>query len=104
MTIPSFLIALIALAQLVIVGGILYLVTFIQRKTELQQQLYQRVMDKIVGLEPTGDIVTKQPNEATQEQNDFTPLDENVPWDIPGDVKIKVEGGDTLVPPGYEVN
>ena len=34
------------------------------------------------------------------DENDFE-LNENMPISLPPEVKIEVEGGDTMVPPGY---
>ena len=54
----------------------------------------------VVNAAPTE---TPAPNEATNIEEDVVPLDEQHPWSIPKDVKLEVEGGDTLAPPGYEV-
>ena len=44
-----------------------------------------------------------EPNEAAQQEEEVVPLDEQSPWHIPRDVKIEVEGGDSLAPLEYEV-
>lgn len=43
------------------------------------------------------------PNEATKEEEDVIPLDEQTPWQIPQDVKIEIEGDYSNVPFEYEV-
>jgi hypothetical protein len=48
--------------------------------------------------------LTPAPNEATIIEDESVPLDEQHPWSIPKDVKVEVEGGDTLAPPGFEVS
>lgn len=42
------------------------------------------------------------PNEVSQINRDEIEFDENVPFEIPKDVKFEVEGGDSHIPPGFE--
>ncbi len=48
------------------------------------------------------EIVVGSPNTVTKTDDETIPLSENMPWAIPPDVKIEVEGGDMLAPAGYE--
>src|SRR3990167_7925651 len=41
------------------------------------------------------------PNTVMKEDTDGIVFDENVPFDIPNDVKFEVEGGDSQVPPSF---
>jgi hypothetical protein len=43
------------------------------------------------------------PNEATQEEEQIVSLDEQTPWQIPRDIKVEVEGSESVAPLGYEV-
>ena len=43
------------------------------------------------------------PNEATKEEDEIVPLDEQSPWQIPEDVKIEIEGDSSNTPYEYEV-
>lgn len=42
------------------------------------------------------------PNEATKVNKDEVEFSENDPINLPPDVKIELEGGDSHIPPGYE--
>jgi len=41
------------------------------------------------------------PNELAEEENDFE-LNEQIFSNLPADIKVEVEGGDTQTPPGFE--
>ena len=103
MTIASIFIGLIFIVQIMTLASVLYLVRHIKSSESSSQKRFQRAMDKVVALEPSTSIST-EPNEASEKKDDGEMLDENVPWDIPDDVKITVEGGDSHTPPGYEVS
>ena len=45
--------------------------------------------------------ITTSPNKVKPEEDKEVPLSEEVPWEIPPDVKIAVEGGDTNKPYEY---
>ena len=102
MLIASILSALSLLTNLIVLFLIYSLVKRIKESEIKAQKRHQAAMDKIVGLVPIVPKANPAPNEAATEPEPEQVLDENVPWDIPDDVKITVEGGDTLVPPGFE--
>ena len=103
MLIASILLGIVFIVQIATLAIIIYLVKQIKTTESQNQKRFQRAMDKVVALEPPPSI-SNQPNEATEVKDDGQILDENVPWNIPDDVKITVEGGDSHTPPGYEVN
>ena len=45
--------------------------------------------------------IMTSPNKVTQKPDKTVPLGEEIPWNIPPDVKINVEGGDNNIPYGY---
>ena len=64
------------------------------------EQMDQR-MTKALVINPVQSAPS--PNEATQEDDEVIPLDEQTPWQIPQDVKVEVEGDTSNVPFGFEV-
>lgn len=42
-----------------------------------------------------------EPNQVSETENDIE-FDENIPMEVPPDVRIEVEGGDSNVPPGFD--
>ena len=102
MTIATIQFLVILTGQIVTLYFIMRLVERIDATEKRNQIRFQKYMDNIVALTPT--IVKPAPNEAVEVKDDGNILDENVPWNIPKDVKITVEGGDTLAPPEFEVN
>jgi len=101
MLIPSILFSLILATQLAILFYILRLGKKIKATEKNNQLRFQKSMDRVVALD-TKPKPVQSPNQALEQEEESTLLDENVPWEIPSDVKITVEGGDTLVPPGFE--
>jgi len=68
---------------------------------ELKEQ-YKEALNRIGALEIVK-ASPPSPNEATKKPAKQQILDENVLWNIPKDVKIAVEGGDSNIPPDFEV-
>jgi len=102
-----YIYAILAVLLLLNLGTIIYF-----------SYLFNRISKKTTGinkhLEHVDNTVTKtlvtnppvaapSPNEATQEDVEEVPLSEQSPWEIPNNIKIEVEGGDTFAPYGYEV-
>ena len=99
MQIATILLDIIPLINLFILVFILFqIVKFQKMETNKSKEIVQNV----VPLEQA-DAVVSSPNEASKKVKNTQILDENVPWDIPKDVKLAVEGGDTNTPPDFEV-
>lgn len=45
----------------------------------------------------------QSPNEVTEVDPDIIELSEDRPLDLPSDLKIEIEGGDTHIPPNFQV-
>jgi hypothetical protein len=101
MTIPAILFAIILAVQFVILYFVLSLVKQVRVADNNNKMRFQKALDRLVAIDKPK--VVQSPNEAIEEKEEPALLDENAPWEIPKDVKITVEGGDTLVPPGFEV-
>ena len=69
---------------------------------ELKSQ-YRDAVDRISHIEIGNPPVKPSANQATKSEAEIVPLDEQNPWQIPNDVKVEIEGGDTIAPLGYEV-
>ena len=102
MLIATILFAIILITQGIVIFYLLRLVSTLKETDSNNQKRFQAAMDKVVALDKQPPAVQSSPNEATEDEEDSNLMDENAPWEIPEDVKITVEGGDTLVPPGFE--
>ena len=101
MLIATILFAIILITQGIVIFYLLSLVSTLKETDSNNQKRFQAAMDKVVALDKQPPVQSS-PNEAIEDEEDSNLMDENAPWEIPEDVKITVEGGDTLVPPGFE--
>jgi hypothetical protein len=95
MTPVYILIALAVINILIATGLTFYLVIHISKTNLVTKRQEEQI--KLISPEPPS------PNQATKAEEVEVPLDEQSPWQIPNDVKVEIEGGDTLSPLGYEV-
>ena len=68
-------------------------VYFYWRFTHLETVVKQDIKER--------ELSNLTPNEVAKAPEENVAFEEDNPWTIPPDVKIEVEGGDTLIPPGY---
>lgn len=76
--------------------------SFLQMKTS-NQGLDNSVksLEKRIDAIFVVDSPEKTPNQATQETDEGLEFSEDTIFDLPKEVKIEVEGGDTMIPPQY---
>ena len=65
--------------------------------------LYKQVkkLSSLVKENPSPKVIVS-PNKIDEDSSNEIEFNEERPFTIPPDVKVEVEGGDTVTPPGYE--